>query len=301
MKQFFTTLILLIFPVVLFAQSDSSWNKGGKFALTVSQVSFSNWAAGGENSYGGNSMLNLFANYKKGKKIWDTNLDLAYGMMRLNGNDARKTDDKIDFFTKYGHEISNNLYASANLKFSTQFYKGFKYPDDSTVVSTFLAPAYCQFGLGIDFKPKEYFSLSFLPATGKVTIVMDQELANQGAYGVEKAVYDTIGDVIYIKEEGKNYRFELGAALQVVFKKELIKNIEFQSRLQLFSNYLDNPQNIDVNWDSMLSLKVNEYISTFVGVSMLYDDDIKIMVEDGNIGPRTQIKQTFGLGLAMKF
>jgi hypothetical protein len=301
MKSIFTTLIVLLFPVMLFSQIDSSWNKGGKFALTVSQVSFSNWAAGGENSFGGNSMLNLFANYKKGKRIWDTNLDLAYGMMKLEGKKSRKTDDKIDFFSKYGYKISNNLYASSNFKFSTQFYEGFKYPDDTTVVSTFLSPAYCQFGLGVDFKPSDYFSLSFLPATGKVTIVMDQTLANQGAYGVEKATYDTIGDQILVKRKGNNYRFELGAALQVVFKKELVKNIELQSRLQLFSNYLDNPQNIDINWDSMLSLKVNKYISTFVGVSMLYDDDIKIADKDGVIGPRTQIKQTFGLGLAMNF
>lgn len=301
MKQICFVLLFVFASLITFSQSDTTWKKGGKFALTFSQVSFSNWAAGGENSYGGNSMINLFANYKEGKKIWDTHLDLAMGMMKLEGNKARKTDDKIEFLTKYGHEISKNLYASANLKFNTQFYKGFKYPDDSTIVSTFMAPAYAQFGLGIDYKPAEYFSLSFLPATGRMTIVTEQALADQGAYGVDPATYDTIGDQVVLIENGKNTRFELGAALQVFFKKELIKNVELQSKMQLFSNYLENPQNIDVSWDNIFSLKVNKYISAFVGLNLLYDDDIKIVEPDGDKGPRTQLKQTFGAGFAFDF
>lgn len=300
-KSILISLTLLCTASYAFSQHDSTWKAGGKFALTFSQVSFSNWAAGGENSYGGNSMINLFAHYKEGKKIFDTQLDLAYGTLRLNGNHARKTDDKIEFLSKYGHEISKNLYASANLKFNTQFYRGFKYPDDSTLVSNFMAPAYVQFGIGIDFKPSDYFSLSFLPVTGRVTIVTDQLLADKGSYGVDPAIYDTIGDKLVQVKKGKNSRFEMGAAMQVLFKKELIKNVALESKLQLFSNYLENPQNIDAGWDNILSLKVNKYISSFIGVSMLYDDDITITDKDGKVGPRTQIKQTFGLGLAFDF
>lgn len=301
MKKILLALSFILSILLVTAQNDSTWKTGGKFALTFSQVSFTNWAAGGENSFGGNSMINLFSNYKEGKRIWDTQLDLAYGMLKLNGNDARKTDDKIEFLSKYGHEISKNIYASANLKFNTQFYKGYKYPDDSTLVSTFMSPGYAQFGVGIDFKPREYFSLSFLPATGRLTIVTEQSLADKGAYGVDPAVFDTIGDQLVIIKQGKNTRFELGAAMQMLLKKEILKNIELQSKLQLFSNYLKNPQNIDFNWDNLISLKVNKYISTFIGVSMLYDDDITITDKDGKMGPRTQLKQTFGAGLAFDF
>lgn len=276
---------------------DTTWKKGGKFALTFTQVSFSNWAAGGENSLGGNSMVNLFANFKEGKRIWDNQLDLAFGILKLDGEKARKSDDKIEGFSKFGYEIANNLYFSTNLNFKTQFTRGYNYPNDSVKVSDFLSPAYIQLGVGIDYKPVSYFSLSFLPLTGRITIVTDQDLADIGAYGVDPAEYDTSGTVLL--KHGKNTRFELGTSVIALFQKEIVKNIEFKSKLQLFSNYLEKPQNIDVNWDSMLALKVNKYISTFIGVVVVYDEDIPIMNNEGvDVGPRTQLKQTFGIGLA---
>jgi hypothetical protein len=298
MKEKLLIVTLILFTLSISAQNDTTWKKGGKFALTFSQVAFTNWAAGGENSYGGNGFFLLFAHYKEGKRMWDTDLNLAYGLMKLDGESTRKTDDKIDFTTKYGHEISKNLYLSSNFNFNTQFSPGYKYPNDSVMVSTFMAPGYIQLGVGIDYKPVEYFSLSFLPVTARMTIVSDQQLANIGAYGVDPAVVDTNGNII---TQGKQTRFELGAAVIAVFQKELIKNVELKSKLQLFSNYLEHPENIDVNWDSMLSLKVNKYISTFVGLTLLYDDDISILQKNGEYGPRTQFKQTFGLGLAMDF
>jgi len=279
-------------------KSDTAWKKGTKLSLSFSQVSFSNWAAGGENSYGGNGFLNLYAKYKEGNRIWDNNLDLAYGLLKLDGQSIRKSDDKIDFLSKYGIGIAKNLYFSTNFNFNTQFSDGYRYPDDSTIVSKFLAPAYIQLGVGIDYKPTDYFSLSFLPLTGRLTLVTYQPLADAGAYGVDPAIIDTNGVIL---EEGKNSRFELGTAVIALFQKELIKNVELKSKFQLFSNYLEHPENIDVNWDSMLSLKVNKYISTFIGMTLIYDDDITITDKNGDSGPRTQLKQTFGVGLAMEF
>lgn len=298
MKKTLLLLYILFIALVGMSQNDTTWKKGGKFALTFSQVAFTNWAAGGENSYGGNSFLNLFAHYKEGKRMWDSNLDLAYGLLKLEGQQARKSDDKIDFLTKYGYEVTDKLYYSTNFNFNTQFTQGYKYPDDSTLVSTFLSPAYIQLGVGFDYKPADYFSLSFLPLNAKVTIVSDQDLANIGAYGVEPAVFDSNGNMT---QKGENTRFELGAGLIAMFQKEIIKNIEFKSKLQLFSNYIENPQNIDVNWDSMLSLKVNKFISTYVGLTLVYDDDINILQDDGASIPTTQYKQTFGIGIALDF
>ncbi len=307
--KFTLTAILLLAATGLYAQIiDQSapdtvykapdWKRGAKFALTFTQVSFSNWTAGGENSMGGNSQVNLFANYKKGKRIWDNQLDLAFGVIKLDGEDARKSDDKIDGFSKYGIEISNKLYFSTNLNLKTQFTSGYNYPNDSVKVSDFLAPAYLQLGFGFDYKPASWFSLSFLPLTGRITIVNDQVLSDLGAYGVDPAKYDTSGNLL---EHGKKVRFELGTSVIALFQKELVKNVELKSKLQLFSNYLKNPENIDVTWDSMLSLKVNKYISTFLGVIMIYDDDIPIINPEGiDIGPRTQLKQTFGVGLAFE-
>lgn len=305
MKQNLLIVLLLFLSQIAFAQADSllpktdtAWKKGSKLSLSFSQVSFSNWAAGGENSLGGNGFLNLFAKYKEGNRIWDNNLDLAYGLLKLESQSVRKSEDKIDFYSKYGVELAKKLYFSTNFNFLTQFSDGYKYPDDSTLVSKFLAPAYIQLGIGIDYKPNDYLSLSFLPLTGRLTLVTHQPLADAGAYGVDAAVIDTNGVVL---EEGKNSRFELGTAAIALFQKELIKNVELKSKLQLFSNYLEHPENIDVNWDSMLSLKVNKFISTFIGISIIYDDDIPLTDKNGNTGPRTQLKQTFGVGLAMEF
>lgn len=298
MKRILLLYLLTIAGSTICAQvSDTAWKTGGKLAATFTQVSFSNWAAGGENSYGGSGFLNLFANYKEGKRIWDNDIDFNFGMVKLADNPLRKSEDKIDLLSKYGREIAKNLYASANLNFLTQFTEGYKYPDDSTIVSSFMAPGYLQFGLGIDYKPTDYFSISLLPLTGRITYVHNQTLADSGAYGVTKAVLDVDGNVI---THGKNSRAEFGIASFFIFQKEVIKNIEFKSKLSLFSNYLENPQNIDVNWDSLLSLKVNKYISTYIGLSLLYDDDIIITEQDGSKGPRTQYKQMFGFGLALE-
>ncbi len=305
MKQNLLIVLIIILSNFAFAQtdttelkSDTAWKKGSKLSLSFSQVSFSNWAAGGENSSGGNGFFNLYAKYKEGNRMWDNNLDLAYGLLKIEGQSLRKSEDKIDFYSKYGLSIAKNLYFSTNFNFNTQFSEGFKYPDDSTIVSKFLAPGYIQLGVGIDYKPNDYLSLSFLPLTGRLTIVTYQPLADAGAYGVDPAVIDTNGVVM---EEGKNSRFELGTAAIALFQKELLKNVELKSKLQLFSNYLEHPENIDVNWDSMLSLKVNKYISTFIGITLLYDDDIPLLDKNGESGPRTQLKQTFGVGLALEF
>jgi hypothetical protein len=164
-KPLFTLLLSALFAMSVSSQTPDTtrlWTTGFKAALTFNQVSLTNWAAGGENSYGGNSFLNLFANLKKGKTTWDNSLDLAYGMVKLGDADLRKSDDKIDLVSKAGHNIIHkNLFLSANLNFKTQFGKGYKYPNDSTLISNFIAPAYLMLGLGLDYKPYPYLTFPF--------------------------------------------------------------------------------------------------------------------------------------------
>ncbi|MBK6347811.1 MAG: DUF3078 domain-containing protein [Bacteroidales bacterium] len=264
------------------ADTTRLWTKGFKASLTFNQVSLTNWAAGGENSYGGNSFLNLFANLKQGKTRWDNSLDLAYGMVKLGDAKLRKSDDKIDFVSKLGHNVINkNLFLSANLNFKTQFAEGYNYPDDSKLISNFMAPAYLMLGLGLDFKPYPYLSISFLPLTGRMVIVNDTSLS-----------------VGYGLDPGKTIKGEFGAALKVTFEKDIFTNVSLKSKLDMFSNYMDRPQNIDINWEALLVLKVNKLISTYVGIQTIYDHDIRITDKDGKTGPRTQFKQTFGIGLS---
>ncbi len=278
--------LTVLFSVKVFSQTPdttSLWTKGMKASFAFNQVSLTNWAAGGENSIGGNSFVNLFVNLKKGKSTWDNSLDLAYGLVKLGDANVRKSDDKIDFSSKYGHSvIHKNLFLSAGLSFRTQFTEGYNYPNDSVMISNFMAPGYLLLGLGMDYKPFPYLSISFLPIAGRLTFVNDQTLSDAGAYGVDP---------------GKHVRPEFGAVFKTVFEKDLAENVNLKSKLEMFSNYLDKPQNIDINWEALLMLKVTKYISTFIGVQTIYDDDIKIVDKEGKKAPRTQFKQTFGVGL----
>ena len=279
-----TAVLALTFSAVAQkADTTKAWTRGTKASLSFTQVSLTNWAAGGENSFGGNSFLNLFANLKQGKTTWDNSLDMAYGLIKLGDAKIRKSDDKIDLVSKLGHNvIHKNLFLSANLSFKTQFTEGFNYPNDSVIISNFLSPAYLMLGLGLDYKPYKYLSISFLPLTGRLTIVNDKVLSDAGAYGVDP---------------GKKTRPEFGAAFKATIDKDIATNISLKSKLELFTNYIDSPQNIDLNWEALMILKVNKYISTHIGFHTIYDHDILITDKDGKTGPRTQFKQTFGVGL----
>ncbi|MDQ3046617.1 MAG: DUF3078 domain-containing protein [Bacteroidota bacterium] len=303
------TIFLLLTTSIAFAQSDSlkRWKKGGILAVNFSQASYTNWAAGGQNSFAGTAMFSFFDNYKKDKTTWENNLDLAYGMLK-NGNDVlRKSEDKIEFNSKYSHyAFLNNWYYAALLNFKTQFDLGYNFPDDSTIVSHFMAPAFSIFALGLDYKTNDKsFSCFIAPLSGKVTIVNDQRLADLGAFGVDSARHDAAGVTI---QKGELVRYEFGGYIKMSFKKDIMKNVNFQTKLELFSNYLDNPQNIDVNWETLLTMKVNKFLSTTLTTQLIYDHDIPVPVErevngvtTPGTGPRLQFKEVLAVGLIYKF
>ncbi|MGB0887807.1 MAG: DUF3078 domain-containing protein [Vicingaceae bacterium] len=280
------------------------WKIGGVASLNLTQVSLTNWSAGGENSLSVNGLLSLFANLKKGNSTWDNSLDLSYGLLQQGDADIRKTDDKIDFTSKYGQKAFKNWYYAGLVNFKSQMTAGYNYPDDSTEISNFLSPAYVLGAIGMDYKPSEVFTLFISPITMKMTIVNDETLANSGAFGVEAAIYDDFGN---ITTKGEPTRVEYGGYLRALFKKDIMKNINLQSKLELFSNYQENPGNIDVNWEVLIAMKVNKYISATLSTQLLYDHDIDIAVDDNNdgivdaVGPRTQFKEVLGVGLSYKF
>ena len=181
---------------------------------------------------------------------------------------------------------------------------GYNYPDDSTEISTFLAPAYVLGAIGMDYKPNEVFTLFISPITMKMTIVNDQTLADAGAFGVEAAEYDDSGN---LTKNGLSTRSEYGGYLRALFKKDIMKNVNLQTKLELFTNYTEEPTHVDVNWEVLIAMKVNKFISATISTQLLYDHDIDIAVDtdgDGNIdaaGPRTQFKEVLGIGLSYKF
>lgn len=296
------------------ASPDTSWKKGGYFALNANQVSLYNWAAGGDNAVSLTGMVNAFANYKKDKTTWDNSLDLGYGVIttgkKLDEIDAkswRKNEDRFEINSKYGRLAKGKFFYSGMANFRTQFAPGFSDLAQTDKTSDFMAPAYLTIALGMDWKPVDYFSLFVSPATGKYTFVMNQTLADAGAFGVEGAKFDAAGLKI---SNGKKFRPEFGASLVAKFQKDIMKNVNLKTGVTFFNNYTDkntaNRTNVDINWDLTITMKVNKYISASIITLLIYDHDIIIKDVDAfgvttGQGPRTQYKQVLGVGFSYKF
>jgi len=249
-------------------------------------VSLSNWAAGGENSLATNAILNLFANYKKENIIWETKLEMSYGLQKQGDQSVRKSDDKFYLSSTYGKKAFKKWYYTAAFSFKTQFANGYNYPDDVNIISKAFAPAYLLVSLGLEYKPSDFFLLNISPVSGRLTIVSSDKLSAIGAFGVKP---------------GDKTNTEFGGSVAINFRKEIAKNIELKSKLELFSSYENNPGNIDIDWEVFINMKVNSLITTTFTTHLIYDDDINITDKNGAIGPRTQFKELFGLGITYKF
>jgi hypothetical protein len=289
--------------------SVNGWKKGGFFALNINQVALINWAAGGESALSATALANAFVKYRKNDTYFESILDAGFGFITSKTQSLRKNEDKLELNINAGKKAKGKFYYAGMLNFRTQFAPGFNFPDDSTVISRFLAPGFLSVALGLNYKPNDWFTAFISPATGRATFVFDQTLANAGQFGVEKAVFDNNGNVI---TQGKNVRWEFGAYIRARLQKDIAKNITIVSNLQLFNNYTDPIENqrgnIDVNWENFIMIKANKWLTTSIFTNLIYDHDILIPVKrnvngvevDGT-GPRTQFKEVLGIGLSFKF
>ncbi|MFP4370078.1 MAG: DUF3078 domain-containing protein [Candidatus Kapaibacterium sp.] len=294
------------------AQADKLkyWKYGGFTSLQFNQISFSNWARGGENSISLSTVAKLNSKYEKDNIIWDNTADFTYSFQYSEELDYRKNEDKIDLNSKFGYQAAENLFYSFLLGLRTQFDKGYNYPNDSVYVSDFFAPAYLLLSLGLDYKPSDHLSLYISPTTGRFIFVTDSRLADQGAFGVNPAIYDDEGNKI---QDGENFSPDFGAYFKGKLEYDIMENITLNSALELFNNYTDknvkNRDKIDVNWESNLLMKINKFFSAGVFVHLIYDHDIEVPLYetiDGEevqtgTGPRLQLMQSLGLGLSYKF
>tara|TARA_B110000977_G_scaffold120154_1_gene154732 strand:+ start:458 stop:1441 length:984 start_codon:yes stop_codon:yes gene_type:complete len=290
--------------VLVVAEVDSTWRSGGLLGFNASQTLLSNWSAGGQSSITGTAYVNLFRNYTKNSWTWDNTLDLSYGLLNngiIEGSNV-KIDDKIDFASKAGRKATGDWYYSALVNFRSQFAPGYEVIEGaenrSNKISDFLAPAFALVSIGMDYKPNGNFSVYISPFTAKNTIVNEANSNLRSNYGfgtdeLEQAV-----------------RFELGGYAKIAYKRKLAENAEWQTKIDLFSNYLQNPQNVDVNWENLIAVKFAKYFNVNFILQMVYDDDIKIQLNEYNnagditstkSAPRLQIRQVFGLGFSYKF
>lgn len=290
---------ILLFNVLLFsnakAQSDTLakdttyWQKGALFGVQFAQNAFYQWTAGGENAIALAGLHQSFLNYSKDNVSWDNILDVNYGMIKQGRENLRKTDDRIELNSAYGKNAGNSWFYSGSMNFRTQFAPGLNANNDK--ISDWFSPAYLSFAVGMNYKFEDIFTANISPLSSKNTFVLNDSLNAIGAFGVEP---------------GEWFRSEFGGQVRLSFKREIFENINLNTRLLLFSNYINNPQNIDINWDALLTFKVNKFFNFSIQAVLIYDDDILVPIDtngDGlpdKNGKGIQFKEVLSMGLSFK-
>lgn len=257
----------------------SPWTKKGNASLLFNQSTFDNWLAGGENNIAGTVGINYDFNYKKKDWTWDNKVIASYGIVKTrNSAFAKKTDDRFEFNSLLGKQASKYWYYSAFVNFKTQFTKGYQYGQDEngseirTEYTNFLSPAYLYAGIGMLYKKNDNLKLNISPVASKFTFVDPAfTLPDEQYFGVE---------------EGKSMRYELGFNTSFYYKLDVIANVQFENILNLYSNYLEDPQNVDIDYQLNIVMKINRYLTTNLSFQTIYDD---------NAFRGFQIRQVFGV------
>ncbi|MEO8711659.1 MAG: DUF3078 domain-containing protein [Parafilimonas sp.] len=261
------------------------WKTGGILSLNLAQGSQSNWAAGGEKfSLAANGFINAYAFYKKDKHSWDNSLNFNLGYVKTTSLGTRKNDDRIEYLSKYGYALNPKLNLSGLFDIRTQLFKGYAYPDATTKVytSNFFAPAYILLSPGFDYHPVKNLSIFISPATARWVIVNDTVLST--LYGVEA---------------GKKSDFQFGAYASVSYLANLGKVVTYTGKIDFFSNYKHNPQNVDVYMTNLFAAKISNMLSVTYSLTLIYDDDVRQFGPNLN-APGLQVQSLFGAGLLVK-
>jgi len=287
-----------------FVDNDSvNWLKGGDASLSFAATSLTNWVAGGEDQIAVRPAINLFANYKKGKRTFENYAVLAYGILKTGERKAVKNDDRLHFTSKLGHQISPKLaYTSAFLA-RTQFAPGYKYSGDKITakVSDFIAPLNMYLSVGIDYMPSKNVSLMLSPIMGRATFVRSDSSTVFIAAGMMAEKTDENGKKIQIPLRS---RYEYGGGALLKFNGNLFKNkVTYSSQLELFSNYAEKPQNIEIFWLFDTKILLYKNITASWQLQLKYDDNQKTKDETtGELrGAVVQTKYFVGLGLFYQF
>lgn len=273
--------------------SSNKWRLGGVFNLNLNQSSLTNWSAGGDKSaLAVTGLFNGYASYRKGKSTWDNIADFTLGFTKTTTTGSRKSDDHLYLTSQYGYQLGNSgkWFYSGLLDFKTQFARGYIYNKDNTQTfnSAFLSPAYVLVSAGINYKPNDNFNIFLSPLTERWTIVRSDVLSNEGKYGVTP---------------GKHSYNELGAFLTARYQKDLTADISWTSRVDVFSNYKHNPQNVDIYFNNLIGMKINRYLAATITLNFIYDDDMRVPSKedpDREVA-KLQIQEALGIGFSYKF
>ena len=282
MKKIILIVVFALSFTITFSQEEkkevpkNGWSTAGNISFLVNQSAFDNWIAGGKSNITGTLGLNYDFNYKKEDWNWDNKLILAFGITKIKGESIEKSDDRIEFNSLLGKKASNNWFYSAFLNFKTQFADDLN--RDTEGPTKFLSPGYLQLGPGMLWKKSDNLKVNFAPATARLVIVdKNLTLPNKAYFGVE---------------EGKSVRFEFGAAIGAYYKLNLMENVSMENILNLYANYIEEPQNVDIDYTVNIVMTINKYLSANLSLQTIYDDD----AFEG-----FQTREVFGLGINYGF
>lgn len=306
------------------------WSNSLQTKLDFGQTSLTNWAAGGYNTVSLKTFIDANANYSKNKMFWNNRLQLDYGFLYSADKPIlQKSDDRIYLESKWGYQAKDELYYSANFSFRSQFSNSWEYkgsvpegmdPDDPaswkdpasrTLKSGLLSPAYTNLALGIDYKPLKWLTVNLAPLTGGFVIVDNPQLRSSYSQPLKKQ-YENMAELPKLEDgtiDGNVYKaakFEFGAQLKVDFKVNVNDNFTFSSQVVLFSDYLDDPQNFRVNWDTRIDWKLAKFFSFTIITNLIYDDNVFIVNEKDidrypNGKQRIQFKESLSFGFVYTF
>jgi hypothetical protein len=283
----------------------SHWQRKNTLSFDVNEIALVNWNAGGISSVSGVVKGNFTRTRTMYKSEWINELIFKYGINKQDGIALKKSDDEFRINSTLGYKKSesSNWFHSVKFNFNTQFSNGYSSSDTSTAISKLFAPAYTFLGIGANyFATKNSIDLYLSPLTFKNTLVLSQTLANSGSYGVKAATYDSDGNLL---TKGEKSKTEIGFLASNSFKTVVYENINLQNQLSLYSDYLNNFGNIDVDWQLSVDMIVNKYVKASINLQLLYDDDVKTSEEiDGETisgGATIQLKQSLGVGLVYGF
>jgi len=283
------------------------WKSKNKLTFDLSEVAFVNWNSGGSNSISGLIGFETSANYSDKYFYWKNDARVSYGINKQESRELRKTDDIVQINSSMGFnpDVNSNWFYSAQLNFTTQLTNGYSYPNTDDPISRLLAPGYLFFGGGMEYgKEIDRLSFYFSPLTLKATFVLDEDLANAGTFGVTPAVYNSEGELI---REGEQLKKEVGILMTNSYEMELAKNINLKNQVSMYSDYVNNFGNVDVDWSVDLDFKVNSFVRATLGSHLRYDDDVKTYIETDvedeteEAGAKVQWKQFLGVGFAVDF
>lgn len=283
-------------------QAVTPWTLGGDGNVGFTQTYLSNWKKGGSSAMSILFVARTYANYSLDKIRWENSAELRNGWVKLPGegdekNPIQKNDDKLKLTSRFGLSAIKKWYYSTEVDFETQFFNGYKYPNTDDPISAFMAPARLMFKVGLDYKPSKDFSLFVSPLTSKTVLVQDTMKIDQTNFGIPR---------------GKRAHWEPGLHTDLKFKKDFAGNITFETKYRMFINYLEPRDRFEMEWENLLSVQLNDFISLRAMFHTIYDTKILFdktdkegnPVLDGNGNkirePKLQLREFVTIGFSYK-